>query len=200
MNFYEFGRAVCRAFVRIAFNVKIVGLENLPEGRNYILCSNHRTYFDPVFLGILIKPHLVFMAKQELFKKPVLGVIIKHLGAFPVSRGKNDTGAVETAIRTVREGKVLAIFPEGTRSKTGELLRFKSGAALIAHKTGADIVPACICFDGKLGFRKKVVVRFGEPISNERLNITGKSTSEIKAASKLLQENVEKLHVKGTQL
>lgn len=200
MDLYKFGRLVCRAFIKIAFNVSTTGKENLPESGNFILCSNHRTYMDPIFIGLNIKQKLTFMAKQELFEKPVLGFVIKRLGAFPVSRGKGDTGAVDTAIKSVKDGKVLAIFPEGTRSRDGELLRFKSGAALVAHKTGADIVPACICFEGKLSFRKKVIVRFGKPVSNEELGITGQMATELKNASKLLQSRVQELHSQGMTL
>ena len=200
MSFYGFGRIVCGIFLKIAFKFSVVGKENLPTDENYILCSNHRTYMDPVFLGMGIPKNLFFMAKKELFEKPVLGPIIKKLGAFPVSRGKGDASAVQTAIDTVKNGDVLAIFPEGTRSKNGELSRFKSGAALIAHKTGASIVPACICFEGKLRFRSKVVVRFGKPIANSELAITGESPSQIKQASRLLQQNVEQLRVQGVNL
>ena len=200
MSFYGFGRIVCGIFLKIAFKFSVVGKENLPTDENYILCSNHRTYMDPVFLGMGIPKNLFFMAKKELFEKPVLGPIIKKLGAFPVSRGKGDASAVQTAIDTVKNGNVLAIFPEGTRSKNGELSRFKSGAALIANKTGASIVPACICFEGKLRFRSKVVVRFGKPIANSELAITGESPSQIKQASRLLQQNVEQLRVQGVDL
>ncbi len=200
MSFYGFGRVVCGLFLKIAFNYNVAGKENLPENENYILCSNHRTYMDPVFLGMGITKNLVFMAKKELFEKPVLGAVIKKLGAFPVSRGKGDASAVQTAVKTVENGNVLAIFPEGTRSKNGELLRFKSGAALIAHKTGASVVPACVCFEGKLKFRSKVVVRFGKPIKNEQLGISGESLAQIKQASRLLQESVEQLRVLGAAL
>lgn len=200
MSVYSVGRAVCKAFLKVAYSVKVVGLENIPKDRNFILCSNHRSYVDPVFLAVKLKQPLTFMAKKELFEKPVLGVLIKALGAFPVSRGKGDTGAVDKAISSINEGKVLAIFPEGTRSKTGKLLRFKSGSALIAHKTGVDIIPACICYEGKLGFRKRVVVRYGESISNEQLNITETSSTELKEASKLLQSAVQKLFDEGTDI
>lgn len=194
---YKFGRVVCEIFVKIAYRLEINGLDNLPDDRNFILCSNHRTYLDPVFLGLRIKPELNFMAKEELFKKPVLGFIIKKLGAFPVGRGKGDTKALDTAVETIRSGRVLAIFPEGTRSKTGELKRFKSGAVMVAAKTGADIVPAAISFKKKLRFRTHVVLTFGEIIKNEELKIEGIEPSQLKFAGKLLQQSVQKLLDEG---
>ncbi len=86
MTFYQFGRGVCRFFIPLFFHFRVEGLENVPDDRGIILCSNHRSYFDPVFLGIKLKRQLRFMAKDSLFHKPVLGVIIKHLGAFPEVR------------------------------------------------------------------------------------------------------------------
>ncbi len=197
MSFYEFGRVVCKAVLAVCFKLKIVGLENVPENEGFILCSNHRGYVDPVFLGLRMKPHLTFMAKSELFEIPILSPIIKKLGAFPIHRGKGDTQALETARQVVKDGKVLAIFPEGKRSKEGELNRFKSGAALIASQTGADVIPACIYFEGHLRFRRKVTVRFGERIKNEELGITGADPRQIKEASRLLHDRVEALLGQG---
>lgn len=193
MSFYEFGRVVCKAVLAVCFKLKIEGLDNIPENEGFILCSNHRGYVDPVFLGLRMKPHLTFMAKAELFDIPILSPIIKKLGAFPIHRGKGDSQALETAEQVVKDGKVLAIFPEGKRSKEGALGSFKSGAALIASKTGGDVIPACIYFKGHLRFRRKVTVRFGERIKNEELGITGMDPRELKNASRLLHDRVEQL-------
>ena len=117
MTFYDFAFIVCNAFVKVGFKFRAEGVENLPQTGGYILCSNHRSYLDPIFLGVKVKRQLAFMAKEELFRVKVLGPIIKKLGAFPIARGKGDTGAVEFAIDTVKSGKALMLFPEGTRSK-----------------------------------------------------------------------------------
>ncbi|MDF2568232.1 MAG: hypothetical protein K0R90_1688 [Oscillospiraceae bacterium] len=193
MNFYRFARAVCRIVMSLWYKVEVRGKENLPEKGGYIICCNHRTNFDPLFLGTKINPDLTFMAKSELFETPIFGHIIKWLGAFPVHRGKGDTTAINTAVESIKDGKVLAIFPEGNRSKDGQLQRFKSGAALVSSRTGADIVPACVYFKGELSFRKKVTVRFGSVIKNEELGISQGTPSELKYASNILRTNVEKL-------
>ncbi len=165
-------------------------MENIPSDRGIILCANHRCYFDPVFVGVKLKRELRFMAKVELFHKPVLGALIKKLGAFPVKRGTGDMEAVTKAIDTVKNGGVFAIFPEGTRSKTGEMGKFKSGAVLVASKTDGDIVPCYIQFEGKLRFRSKVTVTFGKVIKNEEFKIDEVTPSTLRTATRFLQEKV----------
>ncbi|MGI5897197.1 MAG: lysophospholipid acyltransferase family protein [Oscillospiraceae bacterium] len=193
MSFYQFARHVCTALLYVAFNYKVEGLENLPKDGGFVLCSNHRSYLDPVFLALRVKRQLNFMAKEELFQVKVLGPIIKKLGAFPVARGKGDTGAVDFAIQTIKDGKVMTMFPEGTRSKTGELLKFKSGAVVIAAQSQGSIVPACIDFKGKLRFRRRVTVRFGKPISCEELHLDSLDKHSLKAAREVLSQQVSAL-------
>ena len=182
--FYQIGRVVMRFLTHILYHVEVRGKEKLPLDRGYIVCSNHRSNYDPVFLGI----H--FMAKEELFHNPIVRVVIRALGAFPVKRGKGDTSAIDHAEQLIRNGRVLAMFPEGTRSKDGKPLRPKSGAAVVASQTKADVIPAAIYFQGKLHFRSRVIVSFGDIISNEQLHITGKSPREIKEASNLIMQKI----------
>ena len=197
MTFYQFGRAVCRLFIPLFFRLKIEGLENVPDNQGIILCSNHRSYFDPVFLGLHLKRPLRFMAKADLFTKPILGPIIKRLGAFPVQRGKGDTQAIENAVNTVKDGGIFAVFPEGTRSKTGELGKPKSGAVLVAHKTGGDICPCCIKFEGKLRFRSKVTVIYGTVIKNEELHLDEVTPTALKEASKFMMSKIADIYGDG---
>ena len=191
--FYQIGRVIMRIITHLLYHVEVRGKEKLPLDRGYVVCSNHRSNFDPIFLGIHTKPQLNFMAKVELFQNPIVRIVLRGLGAFPVSRGKGDTSAIDHAVDLIREGKVLAMFPEGTRSKDGKPLRPKSGAAVVAAQTKADIVPAAIYFTGKLHFRSRVVVSFGDIIPNEKLHITGKSPREIKEASNLIMGEIVKL-------
>lgn len=195
--FYRLGKVVTGIIYRFWFKIVYVGRENLPQGGGYILCSNHRTNLDPIFLALRLDRQLYFMAKEELFRGRFVGAVLRKLGAFPVSRGKGDTGALEFAETTVRSGRVLAMFPEGTRSKDGALLRPKSGAALIASHTGADVVPAAICFTGKLRFRSRVVVRYGAVIPNGELAVRDNSPSDIKAASRRIMAEIASLLEEG---
>lgn len=196
--FYKFSKCVCNLFCTLSFNIKIYGKENLPKNGGFILASNHVTDFDPVFMAIKIKRQLNFMAKAELFKNKIVSFVIKNLGAFPVQRGTGDTSAIDRAIETVKRGDVFAIFPEGTRSKDGELKRFKSGAIVVASQTTADVVPTCIyikdiCLFKKLKFRSKVIIRYGKVIKNEDLKIDMNNPSTIKKASNIVRDAVNNL-------
>ena len=116
------------------------------------------------------------MAKEELFKNPFLSLLIKAFGAFPVVRGKGDMAVIDQSVEKLKKGKNLVIFPEGTRSKDGKGGRGKTGVALIAARSNVDVVPVGVCFEGDLGFRKKVVIRYGKPISASELQISENPT------------------------
>ena len=141
MSFYNFARQVMILVSRCQYRLEYEGLENIPENGGFILCSNHISMYDPILVAIRVKPQCFFMAKEELFRFKPLAFLIRALGAFPVSRGKGDTGAIEKAAEIVESGGVLAIFPEGHRSKDGKLLKLKSGAVVVASMTGADLLP-----------------------------------------------------------
>lgn len=197
-TFYKIGKFVCNIFCALSFKIEISGNENLPENKGFILASNHITDLDPLFIAIRIKRQLNFMAKAELFKNKIAGAILKGLGAFPVERGTGDTTAIDKAIQTVKSGNVLAIFPEGTRSKDGELKRFKSGAIVVASKTGADIVPTSVYIEDiskgkKIRFRSKVIVKYGKLIPNKELKIDMENPSTIKKAGTKVREAVYNL-------
>ena len=153
-----------RLAMYIWYDLHIEGRENIPKGRAFVYASNHRSYVDPVLVSISGRGRFSFMAKSELFEKPLFAWLIRSLGAFPVERGKGDTGAIDRAVENVRHGTNLLIFPEGTRSKDGRVGRGKTGVALIAARAGADVVPVGISFVGKLHFRSRIVVRIGTPI------------------------------------
>lgn len=191
--FYQFARFLLSVVFHIVFNVKAEGKENLPKRGGYILASNHRTDMDPVFIGISILKTLTFMAKIELFQLPLVGFIFHWVGAFPVERGKGDTGAVDFAIKTVNDGKALAMFPEGTRSRDGTLKRPKSGCAVIAAASNATVVPVAVCYGERLHFREKIIVRFGVPISPQELAVRADSPASIKAGSRLIMSKIKDL-------
>lgn len=191
---YKIGRAICMVLIRLLFSIKIEGKENIPQ-TGYILVANHRTNFDPLFVVSGICQQVCFMAKAELFRIPVAGRIIRGLGAFPVERGKGDTGAIDWAVNLIHSGRVLGMFPEGTRSLDGVPRRPKSGASIIAMQTGADLLPCAVCYGKKLGFRTKVTIKYGKLIKNNELNFTPskQATSEIKAASRLMMDRIIQL-------
>lgn len=181
---YSIARFIVTPIMHLLINVKYEGQENLKQSGGYILCSNHRAWWDPILVAFGIKKRQInFMAKKELFKFKPFGALIRAFGAFPINRGAADSGAIKNAEEIVKNGKILLIFPEGTRSKTGEPLRAKPGAAYIASETGADIIPVAICYEGKYCIRKTVTVCYGKPIkSNEYVIEKDKKTADAKKA------------------
>lgn len=170
--FYSFFRSIITFIFKIAFNLKFEGTENLPKSGGYVYACNHRSYADPVFISLKIKKRCTYMAKEELFKNPLFSLLIRAFGAFPVERGKGDMSVINNSIDKLKSGKNLVIFPEGTRSKDGKVGNGKTGVALIAAKSNCDVIPVGIVYEGKLSFRKKVFVRYGAPISAEKLKIS----------------------------
>jgi 1-acyl-sn-glycerol-3-phosphate acyltransferase len=154
--------------MRGLFRLHWTGVENVPEGGS-VLAANHNSNFDPWPLGFPLWPRrqLYFMGKAELFN-PVLKPILVGGGAFPVRRGESDVQAVETAVRLCREGKIVAMFPEGTRHQKGLRKRFearpRSGSARIALAAGVPLVPAAIKGTDRLSRVPPLKVAYGPPI------------------------------------
>ncbi|MBQ3241455.1 MAG: 1-acyl-sn-glycerol-3-phosphate acyltransferase [Oscillospiraceae bacterium] len=190
--FYHAGKFITGLLFRFWFNIEFVGAENQPKEGGYILCCNHRTAVDPLIIAQKIRNPICFLSKAELFENRFIAAVLKALGAIPVARGSGDMSAINEAVKLTKEGYVLGIFPEGTRSKTDELLRFKSGAVVIAAQSGGDLLPASIWYSGR-SFRSKVVVRYGKVIPNSQFAIDGISGRQIKAAVGLIKNEVENL-------
>ena len=147
--------------VRLFFKIEVIGIDNFLQDEPFVLVANHKSLLDVVVLYLSFNRPLNFMAKAELFKFKPLGFILKKLGAFPVNRGENDFGAVKTAMRILRNGDVLAIFPEGTRNETVDADGAKAGAVMIASKSKVPVVAAAIKSDYK--FRSNVKIYIDEP-------------------------------------
>lgn len=185
MSFYTFARSVVNLVARMRYKITYEGLENVPEG-GFVLCCNHISMFDPILIAIKLKPQCHFMAKEELFKTKPLAFLFRHLGAFPVARGKGDTSAIDYAVELVKNGKIVGIFPEGTRSRDGRLQKLKSGAVVVAAQTGCGLQPCVIKKGERLFIRRALTVRYGKFISHEQLGITGHSPAQIRSANRLL--------------
>ena len=173
-------------FFNLVHPCKAVHRERLPEG-GAILCPNHTTLSDPLFvvfaLGFKTKPQV--MAKVELMRIPVLGWILSKAGVFAVDRGKADVTAVKRALKCLKDGDKLLMFPEGTRSKDGELGEAKTGAAMFAIRTGVPIVPMYIPAE-KRWFRRTPVV-FGEPFIPQIEGKKGSAEDYERVAGELME-------------
>ena len=161
--------------VKLLFPVRVQNRERVPEGA-MVLCAPHSSMIDPILLmmALGIRRFPRFMAKQELFEKPLLGGILRGMGVFPVNRGKADMQAIRTALGILKNDGILGIFPEGTRVHTEETGSAHSGAIMLASHTGAPLLPVWLTRDKK-PFRKVDVV-FGEPYSLPRLPSGGDSS------------------------
>ena len=180
---YLLAAAISLPFVRVGFRLRARGIDNLPEG-GFVLAANHTSNFDPWPLGLPLFPRrqLRFMAKNELFN-PLLAPLLKAGGAFPVRRGEGDVEAIEQAVELVRAGEVVVMFPEGTRRKKGlrkkHEARAHTGAARIALRTGAPLVPAAISGTDRLSRLAPLRVAYGTPVPLDDL-----AGSELKQASR----------------
>lgn len=163
--FYKVCRVIVRFVMLFVFRLNFVGQENLPAEGGVIVAFNHKSNFDPVMAGLSCKRKLRFMAKEELFKNPLFGALIKALGAFPVRRGKGDIGAIKSSLKILGEGNVMLMFPEGHRIKDGRKVKAKPGVALIAQRAQVPVVPVCI--SGEYKWMHKITVTYGKLISLE---------------------------------
>ena len=143
-SFYRFVRFVVRQWVRLLGGVTVIGSEHIPAQGPVILAPNHRANVDPPYLSLITPRPMHFMGKEELFKVPILSAIIRGVGTFPVKRGVADRAALRHAVELLKAGRVVTIFPEGTRSEDGALRPAEKGFALIARQANAAIVPVAI--------------------------------------------------------
>lgn len=157
---YRFLRSLVRAFYIVFFRVRQEGIENIPETGAVVLCSNHISSLDPPALGSLIHRQVFFMAKVELFS--YLGWVLPAIGTFPVDRDARDMKAVRQVLRLTRQGRIVALYPEGHRYRDGRLGPPRPGAGLLAQRSGATIIPVAMCGPWRLFGR--VLVRFGKPL------------------------------------
>ena len=196
MSFYNFGRAVTTAFVRIIYRLRFEGLENIPEDRGFILCSNHISDLDPILVAIRVKPQCFFMAKEELFKNPFFTWFLKKMGAFPVKRGEG-AASLKRAAEILEEGKTFCIFPEGTRSKTGSLGRPKSGISFLMSELRVPAQPVAIVTPGqKMKVFQKTKIVVCDPVNFDDLKVEEGDRRALRAvAAKLMEpiaESIEK--------
>ena len=190
---YSIAAFLLRIIASILFRVKIYGVENIPRSGSFIICFNHKSVFDPPVTGCFIPRKIRFMAKKELFDIPVLGFLIKKFGAFPVNRETGDISAIKNAISILENGEVLAMYPEGGRSKSGKPERAKPGVALIAIKANVPIIPVGI--GGEYKLFSKLIINIGKPMyidkheGRVKLEILQKISDNIMEKIKLLVED-----------
>lgn len=187
--FFHPGSAISGWLLRVVGGARIEGLEHVPRQGPFVLVVNHRSLADPPILGWAVG-HQVgrvvhFMAKEEMHRWPIIGWLADRSGVFFVRRGEGDRSAQRAALRLLAEGRPIAIFPEGTRSRDGKLGPAKPGAALLAIRSGAPLLPVAISgterlFPGhsRVPHRTRVVIRIGQTFALAHLP-TGRIPREL---------------------
>ena len=180
--------------VGVIFNIKVKRSEEESDKGRFIVCANHTSATDAIVICYAFRKHQVrYMAKKELFKVPVLAPLIKLLGAFPVDRGGNDVGAIRKAVDMVKEGKCMGIFPQGHRYPEVDprTTKTKNGAALIATRAEADIIPAYIARkNNKFKLFRRTYVILGERIPFESLGYNRDADGEYARITSLVFDKV----------
>ncbi|WP_027964477.1 lysophospholipid acyltransferase family protein [Halalkalibacillus halophilus] len=165
--FYKFAKLVVWIVFKFLFQIKIIGKKNVPKSGPTIICSNHISNFDPPVVGITCPRDIRFMAKEELFEKKGIGLLLRNLQAFPVKRGMRDRNALRKGLELLESGGTLGLFPEGTRSKDGNLKEGLAGAGFFAMRSNAQVIPCAII--GSYNFFKPLYVIYGKPIDFQSL-------------------------------
>lgn len=187
--------------IHVLWRIQIIGRENIPKGRAHVIASNHLSDLDPVYILVCIfsAKRYTILAKQELFKNPLIGWFLGMMGAVPIDRGKGDMGTIDKVTQECKSGTPILIFPEGTRSKTGELGTLKSGAFLIAGNADADMVPCRIIYDTpdhRMHLFCRMRICFGTPIPAAEMKVEDprRSVPKLRALRTTLKTELEKLY------
>jgi len=142
--FYGASKFIVRVFVVVLFRLRAYGQGNVPQRGGALLLSNHQSYLDPVLIGAAAPRRLVYMARLSLFRRPLFDGLIRLLGAFPVRRGRPDRESIRRAIRHLKSGEIVVMFPEGTRTPDGEIQPVKGGFRLLVRKANVPVIPVTL--------------------------------------------------------
>ena len=189
---YDVVRVTANVYLRLFSGFRVVGAEHFPASGPLIVCSNHLRWGDPVVLACASRRYIYFMAKQELFESKLLGAVYGSLGAFPVRRGEVDRAAMRYSLGLLRGGKVLGMFPEGTRSRDGKLGPGEPGAAVLSLFTRAPVIPAGI---RGYGPGRRLSVAWGRPIDPDDYGAAGapRDKGAISAMTTEIMANIARL-------
>lgn len=184
-----FTRELIRLIMNIFFRPRYHG-ENYPDSGSYIICSNHFSILDIVFVIMRHKKRWVyFMAKSELYESKAMAWFLNKMGAFPIKRGQSDIASIKRAVTLLKGGELVCIFAQGTRQKDDERLPARRGVAMLAALTQVPVIPVYI--ESKPKLFKRVNVYIGKPFDT-KLNRKS-SKEEIADMSEIIMDRVYQL-------
>lgn len=173
---YDAFRVIARLSGTVLFRMRWTGSENFPAEGGALICSNHQSFFDPVLVGLTCDRRMNYLARDTLFKNPILAPLIRYLDAIPIDREGGGLAGLKETLRRLKAGEQVLIFPEGTRSRDGEVATLKPGFCSVTRRSKVPLVPVAV--DGayqawprtaKLPRLGRIAVVVGEPISPERI-------------------------------
>lgn len=186
MHFYDFGRAVLGVLFRVLYRVRIVGRENEPREGAFLTIANHISFLDPIFIAIALRRKQRFIAKQALTSHFVLRLVFRVFNVLTVQEGENNLAAFRAAIRTLKKGDCIAIFPQGKRIPGADPLPSQAmgGLLVIANNAQADILPVSIAVKGNKPrpFRRTTVI-IGKPVPYTAYHAVEKRSGRNEAAA-----------------
>ena len=189
----EFGYKFLTPFMRVAFKFyyspRIIGAEKIPKDSAIVIAGNHKHVYDQCLTIMATKRVIHYMAIKVYFEGK-LAPLFRFVGCIPVDRSKRDFSSAMSALKVLKKGGAIGIFPEGTRNKTDKfLLNFKTGAVAMAKKTGAYIVPFGLTGDYK--FRSKnLTIRYGEPFKADNMSVEEANEKLFREVERLMLENL----------
>ena len=195
--FKKIGRVIVSflilTYCRIVYRVKIIGKENIPQEGTLLFCGNHRTYLDPPLIIVTAGRYMRFLAKEELRKNPLFAFLGFLYDGIYVKRDSKDITSLKTALKTLKDGKCVGLFPEGTRNglekNDGKI---KNGAAYMALKTNARVIPIGIVGPAK-PFTKNAII-YGKPLDFSEYAARMKEDKGVEdQVSEIIKEEIVKL-------
>lgn len=169
--FYSIVVFIISIFARGVFKTRVTGIENIPLSGGVIIAANHISYLDIPLLSYALNRHADFVGKKQLFAIPLLGSLLLLLGAIPIDRDKVDRTALREIVKRLNSGKIIVIYPEGTRSPDGRLQPGKPGVGFLVRMSGKKVIPTAIIGtdkampSGSWFIRPRpVTIRFGKPL------------------------------------
>lgn len=166
--FYDFLKNFIGFFIKFLYPYEIVNMPSLEE-KSYILIANHKSNWDPLMISILFPRQIRWMAKKELFEIPLIKQVLHGVGAISVDRNNGDAKSTLAAMKVLKKGEVLGIFPEGTRVKSIDYDGGKSGVVLLASRTGTDVLPVYIEGEYRIFRRRRYIFREAIPFEKKKL-------------------------------